>query len=228
MKIILASGNLHKVEEIAAYLSDLGIEVLPLTAFLPEYIAPEESGDTLEENAKIKAQALQACLPEAWVLADDSGLFVDALGGEPGVHSARYAGEDASDERNNAKLIHALVGKERSAAFRSVLCLMDDQGEHYFQGEIPGNILEQPRGKGGFGYDPYFLPSGQRETFAEMSMEDKNKISHRALASKRQNPPKGKARILRRVPLRFLLKTTGPNPTANSYTRTLQSFPAKK
>ncbi|MDO5716508.1 MAG: RdgB/HAM1 family non-canonical purine NTP pyrophosphatase [Tissierellia bacterium] len=184
MKIIMASGNMHKVEEVQSYLSDLGIEVLPLTALLSHYEAPEETGETLEENAKIKAEALQSLLPGEWILADDSGLFVDALGGEPGVHSARYAGDNATDEKNNQKLIRELEKKSRTAAFRSVLCLLDDKGDHFFQGEISGTMLEEPRGNGGFGYDPYFLPLGKKETFAEMSMKDKNKISHRALALK--------------------------------------------
>ena len=117
------------------------------------------------------------------VLADDSGLFCQALNGDPGVHSARYAGEPCNDKNNNDLLIKNLQGKDRTAEFRSTICLIEEDGKaSYFTGTCKGQIIDEPRGDGGFGYDPYFLPDGETKTFAQMSAEEKNKISHRRRA----------------------------------------------
>ena len=185
-QLILATGNPHKVEEFAELLDGLPLEVhsAAVCGGMPEV---EETGTTFAENAQLKAAALRrAAPPGAFVLADDSGLEVDALGGAPGVYSARYAGESASDEANVEKLLHALDGipqVKRGARFRCVLCRIGpgDQIE-FFEGHCEGRIAMAPGGKSGFGYDPVFVPKGHEASFAELGEAVKQKLSHRAVA----------------------------------------------
>ena len=160
-----------------------GIEVLGL-GDVPPYDEPAETEPTFEGNALLKAQAaLKATgLPS---IADDTGLFVDALGGEPGVRSARYAGEGARYEDDVVKLLDALSAVRspaRSARFRTVIAVVDPEESFCVEGELEGEIIEEPRGTGGFGYDPVFVPHGSERTLAEMSEGEKNRLSHRARA----------------------------------------------
>jgi XTP/dITP diphosphohydrolase len=182
-QLVLASNNAGKLREFAQLLAPLGIEVLPQSAFaVPE---AEEPHCTFVENALDKARhaARISGLP---ALADDSGLCVDALGGAPGVHSARYGGTPASDASNNKKLLAALAGKaDRRAHYVCVLALVchaDDPQPLLSEGEWHGQILDAPRGTGGFGYDPLFLVPGLGLTSAELSPEQKNALSHRGKA----------------------------------------------
>jgi len=183
--LVIASANPHKVEEMREILSSLGIEVKSLADF-PPMDEVEETGDTLEANALLKADAVfrHTGLP---CIADDTGLEVDALGGRPGVYSARYAGPKASYEENVTKLLHELrdvPDAERSARFRTVIALRLTKDQHLFiEGVAEGHILGERRGAAGFGYDPVFVPSeGDGRTFAEMDPEEKNRISHRGKA----------------------------------------------
>lgn len=188
MKIVLASGNAHKRDELARFFTQeaLPVELLPAADFggMPPV---EETGQTFGENAHLKAVALHAQLPpDHWALADDSGLIVDALDGAPGVRSARYAGEDASDAANVDKLLHELrgVGEDsRSARFACVLCLVGPgTREMFFAGHCEGFLGREPRGTEGFGYDPIFHPVGYRKSFAELGPAIKDRLSHRARA----------------------------------------------
>lgn len=184
-KLVLATANPNKVKEMRDILSGLGIDVLTLADF-PPMDEVDETGDTLEANALLKADAVyrHTGLPS---LADDTGLEVDALGGRPGVYSARYAGPNASYEDNVAKLLGELKGvadADRTARFRTVMALRLSDTEHLFaDGVAEGRIIGERRGADGFGYDPVFLPSdGDGRTFAEMAPAEKNAISHRARA----------------------------------------------
>ena len=186
MKILLASHNKNKIAELEALLqtvcADAEVVSLSDVGFTSEIV---EDGATFEENALIKART-GARLGYITV-ADDSGLMVDALGGAPGVYSARYAGEDGNTEKNNAKLLAAMrnVPKEkRTAHFVSVVaCVFPDGREDIVvRGECPGEILTSPRGSTGFGYDPLFWYAPFRKTYAEMSADEKNSISHRGVA----------------------------------------------
>jgi len=185
MQVVLASANAGKQREFAALLAPYGIELLLQTALGIESI--EETGATFAENALLKAHhaARAAGLP---ALADDSGLEVDALRGAPGVRSARFAGAAASDADNNALLLERLAGTalpERTARYRCVLALVrgpDDAAPLLAEGLWEGRIGLTPVGHGGFGYDPLFLPVGMSGTAAELSLEVKNRQSHRALA----------------------------------------------
>lgn len=183
-RLVVASHNQNKIREIAELTAALGIRVLS-PKDLGGGPSVEENGQTFRENAEKKALALAAFAAE-WVLADDSGLEVDALGGAPGVHSARFAGEPPCDRRNNAKLLRELAGlqlEQRGAQFRCVLALASPQGDlHFSEGVCRGLIGLEPRGRGGFGYDPLFLLPEYGRTFAELAPQLKNKISHRALA----------------------------------------------
>lgn len=180
--IFLASGNPHKIEELQLLLADLGIE-LSSTLDYPDAEEVDEDRPDLEGNALKKARHWydKTGLPS---LADDTGLEVDALGGAPGVYSARYAGENATDEENTRKLLNELKGApDRGAQFRTVIAFIDQLGEeHFFEGVCRGKIITEKRGEKGFGYDPVFVPESYNQTFAELSRGEKNKISHRGLA----------------------------------------------
>jgi len=185
MKVILASNNKHKLEEIKKILSPLGYEVVS-QAEAGVNIDVEETGTTFEENAALKAQAVYDLTKNA-VISDDSGLEVDYLNGAPGVYSHRYAGENATDADRCAKLLSELSGVEtekRTARFVCVLCFIDDKGEKLvIRGTVEGIIGTEPKGENGFGYDPVFM-YGDR-SFAELSAEEKNSVSHRADALKK-------------------------------------------
>ncbi len=183
--LIVATRNHHKVEEIRAMLPHAN--VCDLSA-VPDAPHVEETGSTFLENATLKALAISA-LTEELVLADDSGLEVDCLNGEPGVYSSRYAGEDGNDDLNNKKLLQELEGQEdRGARFRCVLVLAQ-KGEVLadFSGAVEGRILTKRSGEGGFGYDPLFAPEGSCESFAELGEDVKNSMSHRAEALNKMN-----------------------------------------
>lgn len=182
MDLLIATRNDHKVREIGAILDLPGLRLMPVSAYpgLPEV---EEDGDTFEANAIKKAVTI-ALATGTWAMADDSGLVVDALGGAPGVFSARYAGSPADYEANNRKLLAALRGvANRRAAFHCVLALAGPDGtSRTVEGRCAGHIIDTVRGTAGFGYDPLFVPDGYTDTFAEMPSALKNRISHRALA----------------------------------------------
>lgn len=184
MELVVATRNQGKLREIRALLEGSGIVVLGLDAF-PDLPEVEEDGATFEANARKKA-ATVARLTGRLTLADDSGLEVAALGGRPGVHSARFAGESARDADNNAKLLQALAAipqEKRQGAFCCAMALCDSDGEcRVFFGRVEGIVLESPRGEGGFGYDPLFLVREYGRTMAELPMEIKNRISHRGQA----------------------------------------------
>lgn len=180
--LTLASRNRHKAEEIAAILPPhFTVKTLADYPELPEI---EETGTTFAANAALKACGISALIP-GWVLADDSGLCVDALGGAPGVYSARYAGEHGNDAANNAKLLADLAAlpadTSRTARFMCAICLAE-QGiiKTEVCGKVEGCIATTPSGTNGFGYDPLFIPNGYSCTMAELSAEVKNTISHRA------------------------------------------------
>ncbi|MFT5278883.1 MAG: XTP/dITP diphosphohydrolase [Bacteroidia bacterium] len=180
MKLVFASNNAHKLKEVKAKLPS-NFEVLSLKDVLGE-VDIIEDGATLEENAAIKARYVYN---ETGLncFADDTGLEITALNGEPGVYSARYAGEDCSFDDNMNKVLQNLKNAEdRSAKFRTVICLIIDGKESLFAGEVEGVMTEDKRGGDGFGYDPIFLPDGFSESFAEMSLDQKNQISHRGRA----------------------------------------------
>ncbi len=184
--LVVATGNKGKLKEIRHRLEGLRLEVRALTDF-PPVEEPEEDQPDFEGNARLKARYYAERLGH-WVVADDSGLEVDALGGEPGVRSARYAGEPSNDARNNEKLLNELADvpdEKRTARFRCVLCVTGQElpgGEQVFDGVVEGRILREPRGEGGFGYDPLFLHPGLGRTTAEIPLEEKNRISHRGKA----------------------------------------------
>lgn len=184
MEIVVASKNAGKVAEIAAAFSTMPIRVLSLADFgdMPE---AEENGDTFEANALAKARHYARYTGKA-CLADDSGLEVDALGGAPGVYSARYAGEHGDDGANNRKLLAELekvVPEQRTGRFCCVLAFVAADGTTLTScGSCEGMILQAPSGQGGFGYDPLFYVPGEGKTFAELSLEEKNRISHRGKA----------------------------------------------
>lgn len=181
MKIAIATNNPNKLREIRAILGGFFDEALSL-ADLGIDIDIEETGTTLTENALIKARTIRD-LTGLPALADDSGLMVDALGGAPGVYSARYAGEEHDDKKNNALLLKNLEGKPRDAKFCSVIALCYPDGrELTAEGSVRGVILEEERGTGGFGYDPLFFSPELGKTFAEATPEQKNSISHRSRA----------------------------------------------
>jgi XTP/dITP diphosphohydrolase len=195
MDLLLATRNPHKTREFSELLGK-NFKLIDLTA-LPEIATPEETGRTFKENAVLKAIAASQDRPafarlrrgeHLLVIADDSGLEVDALDGAPGIYSARYAGENASAGDNISKLLRELSARniadeKRSARFRCVTALArSGKLLGTFEGAVEGNIVDPPRGTGGFGYDPVFQPTGFQQTFAEMPPELKNKISHRAQA----------------------------------------------
>lgn len=181
--LLVSTRNAHKVAEIREILGS-GFEVLDLSA-VAGMGEVEETGVTFEENATLKALAVSGHF-DGWVIADDSGLEVDALGGAPGVWSARFAGLGATDASNRALLLEKLEGvrgKDRSARFRCVIVLARAGRKlAAFSGAVEGVIINQEKGSGGFGYDPLFVPEGHCETFAQLGGEVKNALSHRARA----------------------------------------------
>lgn len=184
-KIILSSGNKHKIEEIKDILEKLDIEVISKNDIGLESLDVIEDGETLSENALKKARAISEKV-NGIVIADDTGLFVDKLDGRPGVYSARYAGEECSYEANNIKMLNELKNVElefRTARFKTVMAIIYEDGkEEVVEGICEGIILEELHGDAGFGYDPLFKPIGYDKTFAELGSDIKNKISHRAKA----------------------------------------------
>jgi XTP/dITP diphosphohydrolase len=182
MKILIASRNAHKIQEIREIFDLPGVEWVS-TAEFPDLHDVVEDGDTFEANAIKKATEL-ATATGLWALADDSGLEVKALGNAPGVYSARYAGEPCNHANNNTKLLRELEGAaDRSARFRCVAALSDPSGRaETVSGSCPGRIIDALRGAQGFGYDPLFVPDGHERTFAEMGNEEKNRLSHRGRA----------------------------------------------
>lgn len=184
--IVVATGNAHKVDEIRSALDFPGWRFVAATDFEAGWPSPVEDGLTFEDNARIKARAAHERFGVA-ALADDSGLEVDALSGAPGVHSSRFAGDDATDADNIALLLKRLAGfapGERAARFRSTLVFIDEAGaETVTSGACEGSIGLEPRGTSGFGYDPLFHPDAVSGcTMAELSMAEKNAISHRGVA----------------------------------------------
>ena len=182
--IVIASRNEHKIEEIRRLLAGLAVDVLSLGDY-PDAPEIDEDGAAFQDNALKKARVI-ARFTGLTALADDSGLEVDSLGGQPGVRSARFAGETASDAENNRKLLRCLAevpSEERQAQFRCVIALVSRTGaESLVEGTCQGVIIEEERGSGGFGYDPLFLLPHLGKTFAELSMEEKNELSHRGKA----------------------------------------------
>jgi len=178
--LYFASQNPNKFREIAALLPE-GYALRNLDAFNLDHELPE-TGSTLRDNALQKARYVAERFGVA-CFADDSGLEIEALDGAPGVYSARYAGENKNHEANMDKVLTALTGiAERSACFKTVIAYVNGPEAHTFEGEVCGQIIHEKRGQGGFGYDPIFIPKGHSLTFAEMSSEQKNSLSHRAQA----------------------------------------------
>ena len=187
MKVVLASKNKHKLAEISRITEKFDMELI-LQSELGIDLDVEENGTTFEENSLIKAEAVMKAtgLP---ALADDSGIAVDALNGAPGIYSARFAGEQRSDADNNAKVLQLLEGVEdsnRTARFFCVIAIVLPDGREYtVEGTCEGTILHALRGEGGFGYDSLFYVESLDKTFAELTMEEKNRISHRGHANRK-------------------------------------------
>ena len=181
--LIVATHNAHKTGEIRTMLGQLFERIVDLSEY-PEFEPPIEDGDTFAENSAIKALAVSRKMLEAFVLSDDSGLEVDALGGAPGIYSARYAGEAATDADNREKLLHELgETPKRTGRFRCVVSVANGGVVlKQFDGTIEGHITQEVSGDGGFGYDPVFIPEGEEQTFAELPAEVKNSMSHRGRA----------------------------------------------
>lgn len=183
MKLVFATNNKHKIREISDILDNsfriIGLADVNITGDIPE------EADTLAENALFKARYVHEKTGMN-VFADDTGLEVEALGGEPGVYSARYAGEGCSFDDNINMLLNRLEGiEDRKARFRTVIALILENTEYLFEGNVEGEILTERKGTGGFGYDPVFRASGYDQTFAEMPLSEKNMISHRAVATRK-------------------------------------------
>jgi XTP/dITP diphosphohydrolase len=186
-RLVVASFNRAKVRELIALLGDIPYVVVPL-AEVPGATLPEETAETYEGNALLKARAVARDEGDV-ALADDSGLEVDALGGAPGVHSARFGGAGLDDAGRTALLLERLRGvpqARRTARFRCVIALVDRTGPpRTVEGVVEGLIAEAPRGQGGFGYDPVFVQPGSGRTFGELSEAEKSRVGHRALAARR-------------------------------------------
>lgn len=187
--MILASTNANKAIEFEALLDGIHVKPMP-----DGYVLPPETGKTFYENARLKARAVHEQLAvegsgsgaaTPWVMADDSGIEVEALGRAPGIYSARYAGEEAGDADNVTNLLNEMRGKDnRNARFVCVIvCFAPDGSEYTAEGIFPGTITTEPRGEAGFGYDPIFIPAGYSLTVSQLSAEEKNRISHRARAA---------------------------------------------
>ncbi len=183
IELVVASGNQHKISEITGLLMGLPVKVSSLSDY-PDSPKVVEDGKTFEDNARKKAREIFKYLKKP-VLADDSGLEVVVLGNQPGVFSARFAGEQATDQQNNDLLLKRMNGMQadqRAASFVCSICFIDDNHEFLFNGIVNGVILENPRGRNGFGYDPLFFYPPYKKTFAELSLEEKSKVSHRGMA----------------------------------------------
>ncbi len=180
-RLIIATRNAHKSAEIRAMIGD-HFEVLDATAF-PDFPEIEETGTTFLENARLKALGISSRIG-GWVLSDDSGLEVDALGGAPGVWSSSFGGEEGNHAKNNARLLAEMMGKsDRRARFRCTMVLAREGAEvANFSGSVEGRLVDALYGSGGFGYDPLFIPDGHERTFAELGDATKNTLSHRSRA----------------------------------------------
>ena len=179
-KIAFATNNTNKLKEVQQILGNkyaiIGLTELGFTGDIPE------TGLTLRENASIKSRFVNEKFGED-CFSDDTGLEIEALDGRPGVYSARYAGEPGDADKNIDKVLDELKNKQnKNARFRTVISLVIGNEEHFFEGEVRGRIIDERRGKGGFGYDPVFIPEGYETTFAEMDIKEKNNISHRSKA----------------------------------------------
>jgi len=183
--LVLSSGNKHKIKEIKNILKDMPFDIVSKNDMGFEDFDVVEDGDTLEENALKKAVELKRHI-NGIIIADDTGLYVDALDGDPGVYSARYAGEPVSDYANNKLLLKNLKDipiEKRTAEFKTVIAVVMENGKSFMaEGVCKGKIAFEPRGENGFGYDPLFIVDGTDKTFSEMTDEEKNNISHRANA----------------------------------------------
>lgn len=184
-QVVIATENKHKLKEMGAILKDFNLEILSIKDVGLEGLEVTEDGSTFEENALIKARAVMKKTGKL-AIADDSGLEVDMLNNRPGIYSARFAGENATDDENNKKLLKLLEGvplHSRTARFVcSIAAVFPDEENIVLRGECPGIIAFEPRGRNGFGYDPLFIVAEYDRTFAELGEEGKNKISHRAVA----------------------------------------------
>ena len=182
-ELIFATHNANKAKEVKSLLPHLEVKSLSEIGFHDDI---PETGSKLEENALIKARTIHKATGKA-CFADDTGLEVEALGGAPGVYSARYAGEEANSENNMDKLLADLDAMtNRNAQFRTVIAYINSEGkEELFEGSVKGEILKERRGDKGFGYDPIFLPQGEEQSFAEMTAEQKNQLSHRGRAMRK-------------------------------------------
>ena len=183
IELVFATNNLHKLDELSRLAGDkfrlLSLKDVNCFDDIPE------TAETLEGNAAIKARYIWEKFGRN-CFADDTGLEVDALNGQPGVYSARYAGEVQDSEANLVKVLREMIGKSnRTARFRTVICLIMDGKEYYFEGIVNGSLLSEHQGASGFGYDPIFVPDGFDQTFAEMDLDLKNKISHRGKATEK-------------------------------------------
>lgn len=186
-EIVIATNNRHKFEEIAGILKELPVQLIPLSEY-PDAPELEEEGATYSENAVHKALTM-ARFTGKWAMGDDTGLEVDALNGRPGLYSARYAGEDATFADNKKKLLEEIADipvEKRGATFRTVLALVNPEGKaHVVEGILRGRIAEAEQGAGGFGYDALFFLPEKGRTYAELTAEEKNRISHRARAAEK-------------------------------------------
>jgi XTP/dITP diphosphohydrolase len=179
--LIFATSSTHKISEVQAIAGDR-LDILSLTDVGYENLILEETTDTFHGNAQQKAQTLYDLIGQD-CFAEDTGLEVDALNGAPGVYTARYSGSEGDPSKNINKLLRELTGiTHRTARFRTVIALIINRALYLFEGSVEGTIAESPSGSGGFGYDPVFIPAGYTQTFAELSPEVKNALSHRSQA----------------------------------------------
>jgi non-canonical purine NTP pyrophosphatase (RdgB/HAM1 family) len=185
MELWIGTGNDHKLSEFKTLLHKLNLSIKSQKE-LPTFFSPPETGKTFADNARIKARALAAVQSDSWVMAEDSGLVVEGLAGSPGVYSARYAGEMATDVENNLKVLQMMRIRSpvnRQASFVSVIIVRSPEKEEFvFEGSLKGKISETMKGTDGFGYDSIFIPEGETKTIGELGQAHKNRISHRARA----------------------------------------------
>ncbi len=179
LQLVLATRNIHKAGELKFLLASAPVEVIDLSVF-PDAPSVDETAPDLRGNAALKALSAQK-YTGLWALGDDTGLYIDALGGRPGVHSARFAGEQSDADANRALVLELLTNKsDRTARFMTILALAYPEGIHYFEGRLNGRIAESSLSTRGFGYECIFIPDGFNISLAQLSREEKNKISHRA------------------------------------------------